>query len=63
MSELDGLRTRFGQVLVILLWLHVPVVVLVAVGAGRPALLAAAYHLTWRRRGSRRSHATCQPSR
>jgi two-component system sensor histidine kinase/response regulator len=59
MSELDGLRTRFGQFLVILLWLHVPVVILVAMAAGRSAalptlaatLLAAAYHLTWRRRG------------
>jgi len=57
MSELDRLRTRFGQFLVVLLWLHVPIVALVAMAAQRaPAsaalaavLLAAAYHLTWYR--------------
>jgi two-component system, sensor histidine kinase and response regulator len=59
MSELDRLRTRFGQFLVILLWLHVPIVTFVAVAVHRPLappalaaiLLAGAYHLTWWRQG------------
>jgi hypothetical protein len=59
MSELDRLRTRFGQFLVVLLWLHVPVMALVAVAVHRSplsaalaaALLATAYHLTWWRHG------------
>jgi two-component system sensor histidine kinase/response regulator len=59
MSELDRLRTRFGQFLVALLWLHVPLVILVAVAVDRPPvsaalaaiLLAGAYHLSWWRRG------------
>ena len=36
MSELDKLRTRFGQLLVILFWSHVPMVAFVASVAGRP---------------------------
>lgn len=59
MSALDKLRIRFGRFLVILLWLHVPVLATVALLVGRspvPAalagvLLASAYHLTWRRHG------------
>jgi two-component system sensor histidine kinase/response regulator len=59
MSELDKLRTRFGQFLVILFWLHVPLLALVAMMVGRSsagaalagALLAGAYHLTWWRNG------------
>jgi two-component system, sensor histidine kinase and response regulator len=59
MSELDRLRTRFGQLLVILLWLHVPVVILVAMAVDRPPvlpavaaiLLAGAYNLAWWRHG------------
>ncbi len=59
MSELDKLRTRFGQFLALLLWLHVPIMALVAMAVGRspvlPALaailLAGAYHLSWQRHG------------
>jgi two-component system sensor histidine kinase/response regulator len=59
MSELDRLRTRFGQFLVILIWLHVPVVTFVAMAVNRPLapsalaaiLLASAYHLSWWRHG------------
>jgi two-component system sensor histidine kinase/response regulator len=59
MSELDQLRTRFGQFLVILLWLHVPVVIAVAIAVDRPLvppalaaiLLAGVYHLSWWRHG------------
>jgi two-component system sensor histidine kinase/response regulator len=55
MSELDRLRTRFGQFLVVLLWLHVPIVTFVAMTVYRPLmppaaaaiLLAGAYHLSW----------------
>jgi two-component system sensor histidine kinase/response regulator len=55
MSELDRLRTRFGQFLFVLLWLHVPTVTLVAMAMHRSPvlaalaaiLLAAAYHLMW----------------
>jgi signal transduction histidine kinase/DNA-binding response OmpR family regulator/HPt (histidine-containing phosphotransfer) domain-containing protein len=60
MSELDRLRTRFGQFLIILLWLHVPVVCAVALAVNRPLVpptvaaivLAGAYHLAWWRRGT-----------
>jgi diguanylate cyclase (GGDEF)-like protein len=59
MSELDRLRTRYGQLLNILLWLHVPIVTLVAMAVNRPPvwpalaaiLLAGAYTLTWWRHG------------
>ncbi len=59
MSELNNLRTRFGQFLVVLLWLHVPLVTLVAMAVNHAlagpvlaaGLLAAAYHLTWWRCG------------
>lgn len=59
MSELDKLRARFGQFLVVLFWLHVPFLALVAslvdrspIGAALGGtLLAGAYHLTWRRHG------------
>ena len=59
MSDLDKLRIRFGRFLVILLWLHIPVLAAVAFVVGRPplaaglagALLAGAYHLTWWRHG------------
>ncbi|MDH7799106.1 MULTISPECIES: hybrid sensor histidine kinase/response regulator [unclassified Beijerinckia] len=58
-TELDRLRVRFSRFLVFLLWGHVPVLgvvaeltghsIIAAVGAG--ALLAGAYHLTYRRNG------------
>ncbi|HEX2974003.1 MAG TPA: histidine kinase dimerization/phospho-acceptor domain-containing protein [Tepidisphaeraceae bacterium] len=59
MSELDKLRTRFGRFLVALLWLHVPILILVAFAADRSplfaatagCLLAAAYHFSWWRYG------------
>ena len=59
MLELDKLRIQFGALLVLLLWLHVPLVAVLAIGLDRPAiapvsaavLLAAAYHLTWWRHG------------
>jgi signal transduction histidine kinase/CheY-like chemotaxis protein/HPt (histidine-containing phosphotransfer) domain-containing protein len=59
MSELDKLRNRFGQFLAILFWLHVPILAVVALAVNRSpmaaalagALLASAYHLTWRRHG------------
>jgi two-component system sensor histidine kinase/response regulator len=59
MSELDRLRTRFGQILVILFWLHIPVVAFVAMAVDRPPvlpalaamLLAGTYHLAWWRYG------------
>ncbi|TCH99656.1 response regulator [Roseococcus sp. SYP-B2431] len=59
MSELDGLRRRFGRAFVGLLWLHVPAVALSAVLLGRApaapaafsAALVAAYHLCWWLRG------------
>jgi signal transduction histidine kinase/DNA-binding response OmpR family regulator/HPt (histidine-containing phosphotransfer) domain-containing protein len=59
MSELDKLRTRFASFLAVLLWLHVPVLVAVALLVGHPpllagiagTLLATAYHAAWRRHG------------
>src|ERR1051326_740070 len=59
MPELDRLRTRFGQLLVGLLWLHLPVVTLAAMAAHRSSalvalaagVLAGAYHLVWWRQG------------
>jgi signal transduction histidine kinase/DNA-binding response OmpR family regulator/HPt (histidine-containing phosphotransfer) domain-containing protein len=59
-SELDNIRNRFGRLLLGLFWLHVPLMALVAalvgrsaVGAGlAAALLAGAYHLTWRSNGA-----------
>lgn len=59
MSELNSLRTRFGRFLIILLWLHVPVVSVVALAVNRPfappavaaIVLAGAYHLAWWRWG------------
>ena len=58
--ELDRIRTRFGQLLVPLFWLHVPLLALVALLLGRSvmgaalagAALAGAYHLTWRIHGA-----------
>jgi two-component system sensor histidine kinase/response regulator len=59
-SELDKLRNSFGRFLVVLFWLHVPLLGLVAWLVGRSAIgvalagvaLALAYHLSWWRRGS-----------
>jgi signal transduction histidine kinase/DNA-binding response OmpR family regulator/HPt (histidine-containing phosphotransfer) domain-containing protein len=59
MSELDRLRSHFGRFLLLLLWLHVPVIALVALAVGRPpalptlvaALLAGACQLSWWREG------------
>jgi signal transduction histidine kinase/CheY-like chemotaxis protein/HPt (histidine-containing phosphotransfer) domain-containing protein len=58
--ELDRIRSRFGQMLVLLLWAHVPLMALVAALVGRAplgaglaaAVLAVAYHLTWRMHGA-----------
>ncbi|MBS7700577.1 MULTISPECIES: response regulator [unclassified Chelatococcus] len=58
-SELDRLRTSFGRFLVLLFWCHVPLLGVVAYLSGQSiagamagaGLLAAAYHLTWRRNG------------
>lgn len=58
--ELDNIRARFGRLLVLLFWLHVPLLALVAALVGRSvagaalagALLAGAYHLTWRTNGT-----------
>ncbi|CAN5367782.1 hypothetical protein BH10PSE18_BH10PSE18_39360 [soil metagenome] len=57
--ELDRIRSRFGRFLLVLFWLHVPVLALVALSVGKSpvgaalagALLAGAYHLSWRRHG------------
>ena len=57
--ELDDLRSRFGRFLVILFWLHVPLLALVAyitghspVGAALAGVvLAGAYHMSWLRSG------------
>jgi signal transduction histidine kinase/DNA-binding response OmpR family regulator/HPt (histidine-containing phosphotransfer) domain-containing protein len=59
MSELDKLRHRFSRFLVILFWLHVPLLAIVAIMTGRSligaalagTLLAGAYHLIWLRNG------------
>jgi len=59
-SELDKLRDIFGRFLVVLFWLHVPLLGLVAWLAGRSmigvalagTILALAYHLSWWRHGS-----------
>ncbi|MGA0541318.1 response regulator [Neotabrizicola sp. VNH66] len=58
-SELDLLRLRFGQFLVVLLWCHVPLLAMVAYWTGHSiagaalsgGLLATAYHLTFARTG------------
>jgi signal transduction histidine kinase/DNA-binding response OmpR family regulator/HPt (histidine-containing phosphotransfer) domain-containing protein len=58
--ELDNIRARFGRLLLPLLWAHVPIMALVAALVGRSAigaalaaaLLAGAYHLTWRAQGT-----------
>ncbi|WP_419897397.1 response regulator [Roseomonas sp. USHLN139] len=60
MTELDRLRAGFARLLVPLLWLHLPLIWLVAEILHRPplpplmlaALLAAVTHLTWRRHGT-----------
>jgi len=57
--ELDSLRARFGRFLVFLLWFHVPALSIVAWLTGHSiagaatagAVLAGAYHLTWRHCG------------
>ena len=57
--ELDDLRSRFGRFLVILFWLHVPLLALVAYLTGHSPIgaafagvvLAGAYHLSWARVG------------
>ena len=59
MLELDNLRRRYAGILVLLLWLHVPVIALTAVAVQRAPLaptlfsaaLVATLHLCWRRRG------------
>ncbi|MFC7552345.1 response regulator [Pseudoroseomonas wenyumeiae] len=60
MVELEKLRVGFARFLVLFLWAHVPLVVLVAQGVGRPPVapalfagaLAGALHLTWLRHGA-----------
>lgn len=57
--ELDDLRSRFSRFLLILFWLHVPLLALVAYVTGNSPLwaalagvaLAGAYHLSWLRSG------------
>ncbi|MES2530175.1 MAG: response regulator [Pseudomonadota bacterium] len=57
--ELDRIRGRFGRFLVVLFWLHVPLLAGAALFVGKSplsaalagALLAGAYHLSWRRHG------------
>lgn len=57
--ELDKVRERFGRFLLVLFWLHVPILVFVAMATGQSAigaalagaLLAGAYHLSWWRKG------------
>jgi signal transduction histidine kinase/DNA-binding response OmpR family regulator len=57
--ELDKLRARFAHFLVLLLWLHVPLVAVVAMTVGRApiapavftAVLAMALHLSWQGQG------------
>ncbi|BBK30623.1 hypothetical protein EDC65_1939 [Stella humosa] len=59
-NELDKVRHHFGQFLVVLFWLHVPILAATAVAVDRSpvgaalasTVLAAAYHLAWWRRGS-----------
>ncbi|WP_159993127.1 response regulator [Roseomonas sp. 18066] len=59
MTELDRLRAGFARLLVPMLWLHVPLIWLVAEILGRPVLppmmvavvLAATTHLAWRKHG------------
>ena len=60
MDELTRLRDRFGRFLLILLWLHVPLLALTAWLTGRAMVMAAlagvviagSYHLAWWRNGS-----------
>ena len=57
--ELDDLRSRFSRFLLILFWLHVPLLAIVAYGTGHSPLwaalagvaLAGCYHLSWLRSG------------
>jgi signal transduction histidine kinase/DNA-binding response OmpR family regulator/HPt (histidine-containing phosphotransfer) domain-containing protein len=59
-SELDTVRDRFGRFLIVLFWLHVPLLALVAWMLDRPMIgvtlagvvLAGSYHLSWWRSGS-----------
>jgi signal transduction histidine kinase/DNA-binding response OmpR family regulator len=59
MTELDGIRASFARLLLLLLWLHVPLLALAAVAVDKPwlpsalvaAVLAAAVHLSWWRQG------------
>jgi signal transduction histidine kinase/DNA-binding response OmpR family regulator len=59
MFELDRLRAGFARFLVLFLWLHVPVIVVVATAVGRASLapviftavLAMVFHLVWWRQG------------
>jgi signal transduction histidine kinase/DNA-binding response OmpR family regulator/HPt (histidine-containing phosphotransfer) domain-containing protein len=59
MTELDGIRAAFARLLLLLLWLHVPLVAVVATTVDRPwlppavvaAVLAAAVHMSWWRQG------------
>lgn len=59
-AELNAFRTRFGHLLVWLMWAHVPVLGLVAAATGvvsvltamlTGAAMAAVYQITWRRHG------------
>ena len=60
MVELEKLRSGFARFLVFFLWVHVPLMALVAQSVGRPPLapalfataLAGALHLTWLREGA-----------
>ncbi|MCB8875839.1 response regulator [Acidisoma silvae] len=59
MVEILALRSRFGQLMALLLWGHVPLIVIVSWGLGQSVLvptlfaviLAATYHVSWKING------------
>ena len=59
MKEILALRRRFAKLIAILLWMHVPLILVVCLGLGHPvttplafaAMLALAYQVTWWRAG------------
>ena len=59
MVEILALRTRFGQLMALLLWGHVPLIAIVSWALGEPisvpvifaVILAGAYHISWKING------------